>query len=333
MIIEDLYVASAASWLPTPATGAALAPMPPDCIKGSDVPSLYTEQNLSASEMTIEAVRLLGAGSLHPREAVDALIHASTYHQGQDLSPLASTILDQSFPGSGIAFEIKQMSNGGLCAMHLAACLGVAQPDSYRRIVLSAGERYCLPGIDRWRTDPGTPYGDGAAAILLTKAPGRLRILTIVLTSDSSLQGLHQSNEKHTEAPFLHGGFVQFGHAKSKFMQSNSLQSVITKVSAGQSEVMRQALAEAKLQIEDIDYFLVPHFGKRRLSSIYLPLGIPLEKTLWSWSRGVGHLGAADQFAGINQLLKNGNLKSGQNIMLLSVGAGYTWGSAILQTC
>lgn len=214
--------------------------------------------------------------------------------------------------------------------MHLAACLAAADPHTFRQIVLTAGERYCLPGIDRWRTDPGTPYGDGAAAIQITQGSGRLRIMSIALTADSSLQALHQSNTSDTIAPFIDGGYVQFDRSKKKFMQDNTVSSVITRVSDGQAEVIRQVLTDTDLRLQDIDHFILPHFGKRRLVSIYGALGIPLEKTEWDWSRNVGHLGAADQFAGLSNLMSSDRAEPGQKIMLLSVGAGYTWGAAIL---
>lgn len=331
MLVENLYVQGTATWLPGPATGATLEVDDTGQVGKTGTGQLWTENRLSAAEMAVEAVKELPKNSESSGPIQETLIHASTYHQGQDLSPLASIIQGQARTGSGQSFEIKQMSNGGLCAMHLASCINAAHPDLEQSFVLSASERYTLPGIDRWKTDPGTPYGDGAAAILLSSRPGSIRVANVVLSADSSLYGLHQSNPVHTTAPFVNGGYVEFLSSKNLFMETNSLSSVISRVSAGQTAVITEALQETNLSIEEIDHFVIPHFGKRRIESIYTPLGIAIEKTQFDWSKNIGHLGAADQFAGLDHLINSGKLEAGQKVMLLSVGAGYTWGSSVLE--
>ena len=80
------------------------------------------------------------------------------------------------------------------------------------------------------------------------------------------------------------------------------------------------------------DLVVLPHFGHRRLDSIFLtPFGIAPDRTCWEWSRTVGHLGAADQYAGLDHLVGTGRAAPGDRCVLISVGAGYSWGAAVLE--
>ncbi|HEX8869078.1 MAG TPA: 3-oxoacyl-[acyl-carrier-protein] synthase III C-terminal domain-containing protein, partial [Lentzea sp.] len=80
------------------------------------------------------------------------------------------------------------------------------------------------------------------------------------------------------------------------------------------------------------DWVVLPHFGRRRLDVNYLrPYGIEPERTTWEWSRTVGHLGAGDQFASLAHLVDTGKARSGQRVVMFGVGAGYSWGCAVLE--
>jgi 3-oxoacyl-[acyl-carrier-protein] synthase-3 len=45
----------------------------------------------------------------------------------------------------------------------------------------------------------------------------------------------------------------------------------------------------------------------------------------------VGHLGAGDQICGFNHLLETDRVRPGDRVMLLGVGAGFSWSCAVLE--
>jgi hypothetical protein len=51
----------------------------------------------------------------------------------------------------------------------------------------------------------------------------------------------------------------------------------------------------------------------------------------WPWSRTVGHLGAGDQFAGLARLIELCEVRPGDPVLLLGVGAGFTWSGAMVE--
>ncbi|HEU5357080.1 MAG TPA: ketoacyl-ACP synthase III family protein [Actinocrinis sp.] len=297
----------------------------------TDAVSVSVSDGESAAEMAAQAARsaLERAGSA-PQD-VELILHADTYHQGQDLWPVASYIQRETLRNQCLAVEIRQMSNGGLAAIDLA-CAYLGRAEHRADALLSSADRFCPPGIDRWRTDPGTPYADGAAAIVLSRRGGFARLLSVAVTADSELEEMHRGDEPFGPAPLSTRAPVDFAAAKTTFTQRYGLSYAISRTTAGQRSVVKQALADAELELDEAEWVLLPHFGRRRLQSIYLEqFGIPVERTTWEFSRTVGHLGAGDQFASLDYLISSGKARPGDRCLLVSVGAGYSWGAAVLQ--
>lgn len=334
MRIEDVYLRGTGVRLPARllvqdavASGECDARL----VARTDAVSVSVSGGESAAEMAAQAARsaLERAGSAP--EDVELILHADTYHQGQDLWPVASYIQRETLRNQCLAVEIRQMSNGGLAAIDLA-CAYLSRAQHRADALLSSADRFCPPGIDRWRTDPGTPYADGAAAIVLSRRGGFARLLSVAVTADSELEEMHRGEEPFGPAPLSTCAPVDFAAAKTTFTQRYGLSFAISRTTAGQRSVVKQALADAELELDEAEWVLLPHFGRRRLQSIYLEqFGIPIERTTWEFSRTVGHLGAGDQFASLDYLVSSGKARAGDRCLLVSVGAGYSWGAAVVQ--
>lgn len=284
----------------------------------------------AAVELGARAGRMALARSGIEPGRVGLLLHASTYHQGHDLWPAASYLQREVLANACSAVEIRQMSNGALAGLDLASSHLTAHPDD--AVLLTAADRFAPPGIDRWLTDPGSPYGDGAGAVLVSGRGGFARVRALALHADPSLEPLHRGTDAFTPGPFAAGRPVDFTPSKQSFLAAEGAARVAVRTAAGQREVVDKALAEAGVEMRDIDWFLLPHFGLRRLMSIYVrPYDIDLARTTWAWNRTIGHLGAADPLAGLDHLAATGALRPGRLLAMISVGAGYTWGCAILE--
>lgn len=334
MRIEHIWLRSAAAHVPGRrllSDALARGECSPAAVAQTDVESVAISASESAAELAVHAARsaLTLAGS--EPDDIDLILHADTYHQGQDLWPVGSYIQRETVGNGCLALEIRQMSNGGLAAMDLAvAYLGAG--GSRRDALLTSADRFCRPGIDRWQTDPGTPYGDGAGAVVLSTRGGVARLRSLSVFADSALEPLHRGDEPFGDAPFAHRMPVDFAAAKHAFVRDHGLAYAISHAAAGQTKVIEEALSDAGVTLAEVDWVVLPHFGRRRLETIYTrPMGIELDQTAWAWSRTVGHLGAADQFAGLGYLLNGDRVRAGHRILLVSVGAGYSWGAAVLE--
>ena len=332
--IADVYVRGNGVRLPSQllvADAIASGECEPKCVDRTDIESVSFSADESAAEMAVAAARIALRRGGCTAESVRLILHADTYHQGQDLWPVGSYLQRETVRNDCLALEIRQMSNGGMAAMELAVAYLTAEPGRADAL-LTAADRFCLPGIDRWRTDPGTPYADGASALVLSRRGGYARLVSLSVHADSDLEPLHRGNEPFGRVPFQHRMPVDFAAAKLSFAKEFGLSFGINKANAGQRAVVEEALADADLKLADAEWVVLPHFGRRRLDVNYLrPFDIDPDRTTWAWSRTVGHLGAGDQFAGLSHLVDSGRAKPGDRCVLIGVGAGYSWGCAVVE--
>ena len=61
------------------------------------------------------------------------------------------------------------------------------------------------------------------------------------------------------------------------------------------------------------------------------PLGLELASTAWSWGRRTGHVGGADQLTGLAELVETGAAGPGDRVMLVGIGAGFSWTCAVVE--
>ncbi|MFI6577790.1 ketoacyl-ACP synthase III family protein [Nocardiopsis sp. NPDC050513] len=332
-----MYVAGTGRWLP-PTVRVEDAVRDGWC-RSSDVwrtgiESVSVSEDASGPEMAARAARAALAQAQVDR--ADLVLHASTYHQGHDMWAPASYVQRAALGGSGSAghgpaFEVRQLSNGGLAALELAA--GYLSAGGGRSTaLLTTGDRFCPPGFDRWATDPGTVYGDGGTALVLSGRRGFARLVSLVTASDPGLEGMQRGRRPFGAAPLEHGTPVDVDAARRGFVADHGLDAVLERIDAGQEAALDRALSEADLKIEDVARFVLPHLGLARMRAHFLNrFEIDPERTTWEWGRRIGHLGAGDQFAGLHHLVASGGLLPGERCVLVGVGAGFTWSVAVVE--
>ncbi|MEU3602619.1 ketoacyl-ACP synthase III family protein [Streptomyces sp. NPDC006798] len=334
MRFDDLYIAAAAVHVPgrvTVADAVADGLFDAGLADRADLLSVAVSDGESAPEMAAgAAAAALRRSGIAPRE-IELILHADVYYQGHDLWAPASYIQRVAVGNRCPAIEIRQLSNGGMAALELAASAltGGARGGS---ALLTTGDRFCAPGFDRWQSDPGTVYGDAGTALLLSRRPGFARLRSLATVSEPELEAMHRGGDPFGTAPFAVRRPMDLEATKRAFVDEVGISYSVARVGAGEAEALKRALSDAEVGLPDIDWFVLPHFGLRRLSRTYLrSWGIAPEITTWPFARTVGHLGAGDQFAGLAQLVGSGLLRPGQRVLLTGVGAGFTWSSAVVE--
>lgn len=135
---------------------------------------------------------------------IHLVLHANTYHQGHDLWAPASYVQRMAVGNSCLSLEVRQLSNGGMAALELAASHLLSVPSRHSALI-TTGDRFCLPGFDRWNTDPGTVCGDGGTALVLSARDGFARIRSLVTVSDPALEGMGRGTDPFSDAPSRRG--------------------------------------------------------------------------------------------------------------------------------
>jgi 3-oxoacyl-[acyl-carrier-protein] synthase-3 len=94
--------------------------------------------------------------------------------------------------------------------------------------------------------------------------------------------------------------------------------------------VAREVLADAGLQVSDIDW-LIPHQANIRiLSATAKRLGIDESRVVVTVDQHANTSAASVPLA-LDVAVRDGRIKSGQRIMLQGVGGGFTWGAVLVQ--
>ncbi|MCK2241320.1 MULTISPECIES: ketoacyl-ACP synthase III family protein [unclassified Crossiella] len=334
MRFDDIFLRGTGSWLPprrTLAAAVAAGECPAMLPERTGMDAVAVSAGESAPEMAVLAARTALATAGSGPGDVDLILHADTYYQGHDVWAVASYIQRETVGNQCPAIEIRQMSNGGLAALDLAASYLLAAPGR-RDALITTGDRYCPPGFDRWRADPGTPYGDGGAAVVLSRRGGFARLRSLATFADPELEPSHRGEDPFGDAPLSHRSPIGFEEVTKSFNRKHGMSFALRRVAQGQTTVLKHALAEAELELAEADWVILPNFGRIRLESLYYDrFGIEQARTAWDWGRTVGHLGAGDQFAGLDHLVRTGAVKPGDKCVLVSVGAGYSWGCAVVE--
>jgi 3-oxoacyl-[acyl-carrier-protein] synthase-3 len=263
-----------------------------------------------------------------PAGSVSLLLHASAWFQGVDYWPAASYVHREVLGGNrrAPALDVAQMCNGALGAVELAASHLMAVRDRRAALVTTA-DRFEDPGFDRWRGDVGgIVYGDGAAALVLARE-GFARLSSVCTVVDTDLEAMYRGAEEFSAAP---GRTVDIRARRRAFMAGT--EGVADRTTAGLTESLELALEEAGVKLDEIARFVWPNVGLHTLRTRYLaPFGLEVAATAWHWGRRTGHVGAADQLTGLADLVETGTVGPGERVMLIGIGAGFSWSCAVVE--
>jgi 3-oxoacyl-[acyl-carrier-protein] synthase-3 len=332
MPVDDVYLAAVGGYVPdsVPVADAIAAGLyDPDWDAEDRMEAVAVESELGPPDMAVRAGQkaLLRSGT----EAgdVDVLFHASAFRQGPEFWPFASYIANLVLGGSAPAIEIRQGCNGGLMAMELAR--SYLQSPGRVAAMITCADRFD-GDFDRWSTNKGMIFADGASAVVLSKRSGFARIVSMASGGDPSLEEMHRGDER-LDPPILRpAGTLDVTVRKGPIMRRMSMHEMTKRFDEGILSVVDQALAEAKVELGDVARVLVSNLGHKFLDRFFLnPLGIPIEKTAWLWGRRFGHFANSDQFLALENLVTSGSLHEGDLVLLVGMGVGFSWTASLLE--
>ncbi|GAA1918336.1 ketoacyl-ACP synthase III family protein [Streptantibioticus ferralitis] len=331
---DDLYIAGTGVCLPPPistATAVEQGWYAQEDAEEDELAAALVADERSAPEMAVAAGRQALERSGRAPSDVVLTLHANIYHQGQDFWTPASYVQRFTVGGNGLAIQIQQGSNGGMAALEMAAAYLASAPGRTAALVTTA-DKYCLPGFDRWNSDTGQVYSDGATAVLLSRRAGFARLRAMVSTSDPELEEVCRDTEGFSAVPHQDGKPLDLRGRKKRYVKDHGYEELLERLSDGARANVRRTLAAAESDLDGIARVVLPNLGRTLLEWEFLePLGIPLERTVWEWGRHVSHLGPGDQFAGLDHLVVSGRVHPGDRVLLVGVGIGFNWTSAVVE--
>lgn len=204
------------------------------------------------------------------------------------------------------AFDLHAACSGFVYGLVVARGL---MATGMRRVLLVGAET--LSRITDWDDrETAVLFGDGAAAVVLEADDG-----------PETLLGHHLGGDGHG-AGLLYADRGAFLRMDGREVYRRAVRAMVESSTA--------ALAQAGVSAADVDLF-VPHQANRRIiEGAGDRLGIPVERTAIVLER-TGNTSAASIPLALADALGSGRLTPGDLVLLSGVGAGLTWGSAVLR--
>jgi 3-oxoacyl-[acyl-carrier-protein] synthase-3 len=279
----------------------------------------------SAPDLAIESARDAIAASGHGPDEFGMVAHGVALYSGLIRWSVAHYVQRQLGLNGGAAFEINAACNGSMLALDLGVGYLMAHPEHPAALV-TAGEVW-EPVVNRWTGSKGLVLGDGGSGLVLGRKGGLARLVAIVSHSDSTLEGVARGGR----VPGLH----TFGVVSSDGPRAKGSGLSGSEVWKRRREAARftvaQALHDARVTLDEIDYVLVPFLGTRLIEAEFgESLGLPLSRvTSCAYGQQIGHTGASDLLIGLHRLAETGPAR-GERVLMVGSGSGESWTAAVL---
>ena len=270
-----------------------------------------------------------GTVSMAYEAAKRALENCRLRAKDMDMILVATVSPDYLFPSTACQLQERLGAEQIPCMDLSAACSGFLfavntaaayiQAGLYRRILVVGSET--LSRFVDWR-DRSTCilFGDGAGAVVMEASEEG--ILAMDMGCDGSRGMVLFCEGYPIQSPVASGesdgGKLHMdGQAVFKF--------AIRQI----PKTIQNVLAKGKIEIEEIDHFVMHQANRRILMAAARTLKIPEEKIPMNIDR-CGNLAAASIPILLDECNRSGRLKRGDKMILSGFGGGLSWGSALL---
>ncbi len=222
-----------------------------------------------------------------------------------------------------IPFDVAAACPGWIYSLAIAE--GFIAAGRARNILVIGGEKLSTI-TDMEDRSTAILFGDGAGATLVRPADGGPRgVVSCVLGGDGTLLDLLCIPGGGSADPISH----QVVDARSQFMKMKGRE-VFKAAVLAMATACEDALARAGVGVDDIE-LLVPHQANVRImEATARHAGIPMDKVMVNVDR-YGNTSTASIPLALHQAQCEGRLRRDSLILVVSFGAGFTWGAAVIR--
>jgi len=268
------------------------------------------------SDLAISSVRNLV--ERHGREALDGVSMVIVATNTPDaLFPSTAALVQAEFGLKAAAFDLLAACPGWLYGLDVAA--GLVEAGRHEKVLVIGAE--ALTKIVDWE-DRSTAvlFGDGAGAAIVEAVPERYGLKSMVIGADGS------------GAPHLHhrsiGRKLPDGTELADSLYMNGREVYKFAVRVMETSTL-EAVRQAGLEPSDISLF-VPHQANLRIiDAARQKLGLDTDRVVVTVD-DYGNNSTASIPLALRRALDDGRVKDGDDLLLVSFGAGLTWAACVL---
>ena len=255
-----------------------------------------------------------------------------------DLIVFATSTPDYYAPGSGCLLQNK-MGFKTIGALDIRVqcsgfVYGLSIADQYIKtgaakhiLVIGAEVQSTAMDMTTRGRDTAVIFADGAGAVIISATNEDKGIKSTHLHSEGKhAKELWVESPSSSASPRLTPEILENGNHLLYMNGREVFRNAVTRF----PEVIKEAMDAHKMNSNDVD-LLVPHQANIRIMEfVAKKMGIPMEKIISNIHR-VGNTTAASIPIALSEVVQNGQIKKGNNIILAAFGSGFTWASAAIK--
>lgn len=280
---------------------------------------LAKDENQATSDLACAAIEnLLETYDIDPLE-IDALVLA-TATPDHLLTPTASKVCELSGFTNAFGFDLNGACSGFLYSLEMATTM--IESGRYEKIVVVGADKMSSI-VDYEDRNTCILFGDGAGAVLLEKTELESGVMRSILRTDGSGTSALLVPAGGSKLPASMQGILHRDH----FIKQEGA-FVFKKAVESMTSVSQDVLARNDLNVDDIDW-VVPHQANLRIiNAVSEHLSIDPKKVKVNIEK-YGNTTSAT----IPLCLWDfkDDFKEGQNILITTFGAGFSWGATCVK--
>ena len=276
-------------------------------------------------EMSVRAAREAIAEAHIDAKDIDVIIYIGEEHKEYPLWTAAIKIQEEIGAVNAWAFDVQLRCGTAIMAMKVAKSLMQAD-DTVKTVLLAGGYRnHDFIDYQNERTRFMFNLGAGAGAMVLQKNAGGHEVLEADLITDGSFSEdvvvpVGGTKEPLTAAHLRNGRYnldVLDPEGMKLRLEQKSLSNFL--------KVIRRSLEKSGYSEQQLNYVAMLHMKKSAHDYVLGELGLNEAHSIYL--SHYGHIGQIDQILSLYLARKQGKLREGDVVSLVSAGIGYAWGA------
>lgn len=307
----------------------------------SGIPKDIVENKLGITKKTIPGVddhtcqmgiyaaqKAIEKACIEP-SSIDLVIYIGEEHKEYPLWTAAIKLQQEVGACNAWAFDVAMRCGTTVMALKVAKDMMTADP-SIRTVLLAGGYRN---GDFIDYQNPRTRFmynlGAGGGAILLQKGLEKNRLLETTIMTDGSFSEDVVVVAGGTKNPITSEAIENKRNMLDVLDPEGMKQRLEEKSMQNFLEVIRLSLEKSGYTEADLKYLGILHMKKSAHDYVLNQLGLTENQSIYL--NEYGHIGQIDQILSLELAEKQGKIKDGDIIVLVSAGIGYAWGATTIK--
>jgi 3-oxoacyl-[acyl-carrier-protein] synthase-3 len=267
------------------------------------------------------ATRLLDETGTDPL-AIDVVLYYGSMWRDYAVWQVAPHIAHRLFARNAFALEYDNVSHGTPIAVRVGRDLLRAEPELGTILLVAACRESYLLDYANERSRFMFNFGDGAVAGLLVGDSSRNEVLGAhTITNGAYALQVKVPGGGSVDPDGYRYLDVQDPQEMKGGLDRESLPNFLA--------VARGAVERSGLTLADIAFVCPLHTKRSMFVALLAELGMREDQAVYL--DDTGHMSGVDSLLGLDRAVRDGRVRDGDAVLLLSAGTGYTWAAAVVR--